>query len=66
MLIERADPNLRWNCQTRPDFVTQQLLFKMKKSGCDFMIYGLESGDSETLKKIKKGFTVEDARKAVE
>lgn len=65
MLIERADPNLRWNCQTRPDFVTQQLLFKMKKAGCDFMIYGLESGDSETLKKIKKGFTVEDARKAV-
>jgi radical SAM superfamily enzyme YgiQ (UPF0313 family) len=37
----------------------------MKKSGCNFISYGCESGSDEILKAIKKGVTLEQVRQAV-
>lgn len=39
---------------------------KMKESGCTRVFYGCESGNPEILKKIKKGVTLEQVKKAVE
>lgn len=43
-----------------------ELLKKMKQAGCFMLAVGFESGNNETLKKIKKGTTREDNLKAAE
>jgi radical SAM superfamily enzyme YgiQ (UPF0313 family) len=49
----------------RVDRVSKDLLQRMKKSGCTFVQYGIESGNDEVLRTIKKGITVELARKTI-
>ena len=43
-----------------------ELLKKMKEAGCFMLAVGFESGNDETLKKIKKGTTRQDNLKAAE
>ncbi len=50
----------------RADRVDEELLSAMKKAGCVFLIYGLESGDDQILEVIKKGITVDRAMQAFE
>lgn len=57
--------NIRWICITRVDTVDKNLLKEMKKAGCISIDYGVESGNPETLKKIKKGFTLEKVENAL-
>jgi radical SAM superfamily enzyme YgiQ (UPF0313 family) len=38
----------------------------MKQAGCTFISYGLESGNEEILKKMKKGITISQVVKAVD
>lgn len=40
-------------------------LQKLKDSGCDMILFGIESGNDEMLKKIRKGITVQMAIDAV-
>lgn len=48
----------------RADRIDEELLLKMKKAGCVFLAYGLESGDDEILKVIKKNITTQKALEA--
>jgi len=59
--------NLIWRISqgVRPDKVTKDLLKLMKKSGCYFIAFGIESGDDEILKIMKKGLTTEQIKRAV-
>jgi radical SAM superfamily enzyme YgiQ (UPF0313 family) len=50
----------------RVDKVDKGLLKKMKESGCYFISYGLESGNSQILRKIKKGITVHQIKETVD
>jgi len=52
---------LTWSCTSRvtTDYET---LKAMREAGCRLLIVGYESGDSQILKNIKKGATVERAR----
>lgn len=50
--------NLSWTCYTRVDRVNPELLALMKKSGCWGVAFGLESGNEESLKLIRKGVTL--------
>jgi hopanoid biosynthesis associated radical SAM protein HpnJ len=54
-----------WSCTSRvtTDYDT---LKAMKEAGCRLLIVGYESGDPEILKNIKKGATVEMARRFTE
>jgi anaerobic magnesium-protoporphyrin IX monomethyl ester cyclase len=49
-----------WNCANgiRADRVDEELLTLMKKAGCVFVSYGLETGNPEILKVIKKATTL--------
>ena len=49
----------------RADRTTEELLKKMKVSGCAFLSFGCESGSEKILKAIKKGLTLEKVRQAV-
>ncbi len=50
---------LTWNCNTRVNTVDYPLLKLMAESGCKKVAFGVESGNPEMLKKIKKNITVE-------
>ncbi len=54
--------NFTWSCTSRvtTDYET---LKAMKEAGCRLLIVGYESGDQQILKNIKKGATVEMARR---
>lgn len=54
--------NIKWECRTRVDTVNGEILRKMKESGCYRIRYGMESGNDEILKILKKDITVEKIR----
>jgi anaerobic magnesium-protoporphyrin IX monomethyl ester cyclase len=54
-----------WNIRTRVDKVDFEMLKKMKLAGCKRINYGIESCVPETLKTLRKGFTVSDIDKAL-
>ncbi len=65
-LAELIKPlGIEWQCQTRVDLVNNDLLRKMKESGCFSILYGVESLEPELLKNIRKGVTPDQIRKAV-
>lgn len=57
-LIERK-LNLIWGCSARINTVSEELLQKMKKSGCVQIDFGVESGSPEVLKRLKKGIKID-------
>ena len=58
-----ADLDLMWTCESR--FVPEGLLRRMREAGCWRIYYGFEAGDQGLLDRIKKGFTLDEAREAV-
>ena len=52
------------NSRVRP--LEYDLLLKLKKAGCFMLAVGFESGNNDTLKKIKKGTTKEDNLRATQ
>jgi radical SAM superfamily enzyme YgiQ (UPF0313 family) len=54
-----------WDCNTRVNNVTKELLGIMKDSGCRKVSFGIEASSERMLKEIKKGITLEQVRNAV-
>lgn len=54
-----------WRCNVRGRGVNKEVAQLMKKSGCVHVTMGIESGDPEMLKAMKKGETLHDFRKAI-
>lgn len=54
-----------WNCDTRVNSVTPDLLKTMKRCGCEKVAFGVESGSQRILDLIGKGITVDQVRRAV-
>ena len=50
---------IEWNCGTRVDMLTKELLAKMKEAGCVSVWFGVESGSQQVLDAMKKGITPE-------
>jgi anaerobic magnesium-protoporphyrin IX monomethyl ester cyclase len=65
---ELISKNLKisWYCNSRVDTVDESLLELMKKAGCRVIGYGIESGSQETLDRIKKNITLDQARRTIE
>ncbi|MEW5897163.1 MAG: radical SAM protein [Nanoarchaeota archaeon] len=63
-MILDSEMKFRWNCANgiRADRVDEELLTLMKQAGCEFVSYGLETGNEEMLKIIKKAITLDKAR----
>ncbi len=59
-LIKRGLHNkITWSSGGRTNVLDKELLSIMKESGCVYLGFGVESGDDEILKKIKKGITTQ-------
>lgn len=51
----REGIKIRWTCNSRVDFVDQEMLRLMAQSGCYYIAWGLESGNKEILSHARKG-----------
>jgi len=56
---------IRWMCNSRVDFVDEELLRLMARAGCWMIAWGLESGDEGMLKRMNKGISPEQAEQAL-
>lgn len=54
-----------WNCDTRVTSVTPELLKIMKRSGCQKVAFGVESGSQRIMDLVGKKITVEQVKNAV-
>jgi anaerobic magnesium-protoporphyrin IX monomethyl ester cyclase len=54
-----------WSAFARVNTVDLETLKIMREAGCDCVSFGIESGDPEMLKRIRKGITLDQARKAI-
>ena len=57
--MQKRKINLPWDCRTRVDRVSRELLAKLKATNCQLIHFGVESGSPEMLKLMRKGTTVE-------
>ncbi len=55
-----------WSAITRANMVRPELLDAMKRAGCAALNFGIESGDNEILRVIKKGVNTEQVVRALE
>ena len=65
-LIIDSGLNIHWGCNSRVDSIDDERLDWLKKAGCWVIAFGIESGDEEILKKMRKGTTLEQARNAIQ
>ncbi|MFQ5956223.1 MAG: B12-binding domain-containing radical SAM protein [Candidatus Brocadiales bacterium] len=64
-LLIKKNFDLIWSCNGRVSNVNYPLLKRMKDAGCTAITYGIESGDEEILRNMKKPLRLGDVRKAV-
>jgi radical SAM superfamily enzyme YgiQ (UPF0313 family) len=57
--------NLPWDCQTRVDQVSPEILSRMHAAGCEQVFFGVESGCQKVLNAISKKTRVEQNEKAI-
>jgi len=63
--IKSRKINISWDCQTRVDQISEEVLAKMKQTNCQQVFFGAESGCQDVLDWVKKRTTVEQNEKAI-
>jgi radical SAM superfamily enzyme YgiQ (UPF0313 family) len=63
-LVHEEKLYILWNCQSRVNAVDEEVLFAMKRAGCECVQFGVESGSVRVLRVLGKGITLEQVRKA--
>ena len=65
-LIRRGfHKKITWSCSTRVSGTDPELFQMMARAGCYYIFFGLESASDQTLKRIKKGTTVQQQKNSV-
>ncbi|UCD26566.1 MAG: cobalamin-dependent protein, partial [Candidatus Bathyarchaeota archaeon] len=57
--------DLPWDCSTRVDQVSKEVLARMRAANCQIVGFGVESNSQKILNAMKKGTTVEQNERAV-
>jgi radical SAM superfamily enzyme YgiQ (UPF0313 family) len=65
-LIIESGLKITWTCNSRVDFVDQEMLQLMAKSGCFYIAWGLESASKEILAHARKGVDPDRARQSLQ
>jgi radical SAM superfamily enzyme YgiQ (UPF0313 family) len=64
-LILKDGLKIRWTCNSRVDFVDEEMLQLMGKSGCWMISWGIESANEEILRRARKGTSLEKVGRAL-
>jgi anaerobic magnesium-protoporphyrin IX monomethyl ester cyclase len=65
LIEEGLQEKVRWFALSRVSGVDLELFREMRAAGCEKVDFGVESGNEEILKRIRKGITTAHARNAV-
>lgn len=65
-LLHSEGIDLPWSCNGRVNHVSRSLLQMMTSAGLTTILYGIESGSTDILKRIGKEFTSVEARKTID
>ncbi len=65
LIIERK-LKIAWMCNSRVDYVDEEMLQLMGKAGCWMISWGIESANEQILKRARKGYKKEQAFKALQ
>jgi anaerobic magnesium-protoporphyrin IX monomethyl ester cyclase len=57
----RDCPKVKWSCELHVKLVDEQTISLMKQAGCYSISIGIESGNNEILKQMRKNITIEQA-----
>jgi len=63
--IQRRHLKFTWTAFCRVNSVDADVLKSMREAGCDMISFGMETGNAAMLKRIRKGATLAQARRAV-
>jgi len=63
--IKQRRIKVPWDCQTRVDLVSKELLQSMKEANCQLINFGVESANQNILNAIGKGTTVQQNAAAI-
>lgn len=63
--LEAENLPIRWGCNSRVDTMDDERAQALRCAGCVLVAFGIESGDPEMLEKMRKGATIDQARRAV-
>jgi radical SAM superfamily enzyme YgiQ (UPF0313 family) len=64
-MLEKAPLGIQFNCAVRIGHTGDDLLEALKAAGCLMVSIGVESGDSELLRELKAGVTLDQVRDTV-
>jgi radical SAM superfamily enzyme YgiQ (UPF0313 family) len=64
LILERG-LKFTWTCNSRVDYVDEEMLNYMGKAGCWLISWGIESANEMVLKRARKGYKKEQAFKAL-
>jgi len=64
-LILKKGLKIRWTCNSRVDYVDEEMLMAMGQAGCWMISWGIESGNEAILKKAAKGANPKKAHQAL-
>jgi anaerobic magnesium-protoporphyrin IX monomethyl ester cyclase len=61
----RRNLKVKWSAFARVDRISEDIAQLMKRAGCEWVLFGVESADEEILKTIRKGITLDEVRRGV-
>jgi anaerobic magnesium-protoporphyrin IX monomethyl ester cyclase len=64
-LILRERLALTWTCNSRVDYVDEEMLQLMGRAGCTLIAWGIESGNEQVLRRAHKGYEMQQAQRAL-
>ncbi len=65
-LLIADDMKIKWTCNSRVDYVDEEMLQRMGEAGCWLISWGIESGNEAILKRAAKGADPKKASRALE
>ena len=64
--IKSRGLDITWTAFSRVNTIDEETVRNMKSAGCDTISFGIETGNKEMLKRIRKGITLEQAHRAAD
>lgn len=64
LMIEQ-ELNVKWTCNSRVDYVDEEMLTLMGQAGCWMISWGIESGNEQILRHARKGAYPDKAERAL-
>lgn len=64
-LLDQRKIHVHWTCMSRVNTVDEELLRFMRQHGCWHVSFGIESGNQDILRRIKKNITLAQVEKAI-